>query len=278
MIEIIGVNMFSLLSLLDDIATTLDDVAVMTKVAIQKTSVLMSDDLAVNAGVVTGTPANREIPIVKAIFWGSLLNKVYCILGVLAIMAIYPPILKAILLIGGLYLSYEGAHKLIEKLFHKDSAKAKRKVASEKEKIKGAVRTDLVLSIEIIVIAKESMQGAFSNQIYSLILVGLAASVLIYGLVALIVKIDDLGLYLVNKGHRKLGMSLVNSMPYTMKTLGVIGTIAMFLVGGGIISHTFHLPIYLPEVFQNFILGIFTGLILLIPPSLYHRLKETAKE
>ena len=109
--------MFSLLTLLDDIAATMDDVAVMTKVAIKKTSVLMSDDLAVNAGVVHGVKASREIPIVKAIFYGSLYNKVYCIVGVLILMAVYPPVLKVILFIGGLYLSFEGAHKVLEKIF-----------------------------------------------------------------------------------------------------------------------------------------------------------------
>jgi predicted DNA repair protein MutK len=254
--------MFSLLSLLDDIATTLDDVAVMTKVAIQKTSVLMSDDLAVNAAVVTGTPANRELPIVKSIFWGSLLNKVYCIAGVLILMSIYAPILKGILFIGGLYLSFEGVHKIIEKLFHKEAARENRKQLSEKEKIKGAVRTDLVLSIEIIVIAYESIQGNFTNKLMTLIVVGLAASILIYGMVALLVKVDDLGLYLVKKDYKKSGMLLVNSMPYTMKALGIVGTIAMLLVGGGIISHTFHLQQFIPEILQNLALGFIAGLFI----------------
>lgn len=253
--------MFSLLSLLDDIATTLDDVAVMTKVAIQKTSVIMSDDLAVNAAVVTGTPADRELPIVKAIFIGSLLNKVYCISGILLLMAIYAPILKGILFLGGLFLAYEGVHKVIEKIFHKEAAKKNRKQINEKDKIKGAIRTDLVLSIEIILIAKESIEGSFTNQVLTLILVGLAASILIYGLVAFLVKVDDFGLYLVKKDYKKLGMFLVNSMPYTMKALGIVGTIAMLLVGGGIISHTFHLEQYLPEMIQNLILGTITGVI-----------------
>ena len=140
--------MTSLLTLLDDIATTFDDVAVMTKVAMKKTSALMTDDLAVNAGGVTGVKASRELPIVKAIFIGSLLNKVYCITGVLALTAIYAPILNVILLIGGLYLSYEGAQKVHEKLFSGKN-KGQKTQATEKEKIFGAVRTDLILSIEI---------------------------------------------------------------------------------------------------------------------------------
>ena len=262
--------MFSLLTLLDDIASTLDDVAVMSKVAIKKTSVLMSDDLAVNAGVITGTPADRELPIVKAIFLGSLLNKVYCIGGVLALMAVYPPILKVILLIGGLYLSFEGGHKLIEKIFHKEKLKEKtNNTVPEKLKIKGAIRTDLVLSIEIIVLANEAISGSFLNQILILAVVGVAASIIIYGLVALLVKIDDLGLYLVKKDYKRLGMVLVNAMPYTMKALSVIGTIAMFLVGGGIINHTFHIPYYIPELIQNFIIGLVAGLALVLPVELY---------
>lgn len=269
--------MFSLLTLLDDVASTLDDVAVMSKVAIKKTSALMSDDLAVNAGVVHGVNPDRELPIVKAIFIGSLYNKVYCILGTLLIMAVYPPLLKAILLIGGLYLSFEGAHKVIEKLFHHSShEEGAVKEETEKQKIKGAIRTDLILSIEIIAIAKSTLTGAFLNQIIALIVVGLAASILIYGLVALLVKIDDFGLYLVKQGRQTIGMSLVRSMPYMMKGLGIIGTTAMFLVGGGIIAHTFHVPYWMPEILQNLIIGIIAGLICVIPFEIYNKLK-TAK-
>lgn len=257
--------MFNLLSLLDDIAATLDDVSIMTKTAIEKTSVLMSDDLAVNAGVVTGTTSERELPIVKAIFLGSLLNKVYSIGGVLALMAIYPPILKVILFGGGCYLAFEGVHKIVEKLFHKKAKKGEKKPISEENKIKGAVRTDLVLSIEIILIAKESITGPYMQQVIALILVGLAASIIIYGLVAILVKIDDFGLHLVKKDQKTLGMMLVNSMPYTMKALGIIGTIAMLLVGGEIITHTFHIPYYMPQLIQHVLMAIVAGGIILIP-------------
>jgi uncharacterized protein len=266
--------MFSLLSLLDDIAATLDDVAVMTKVAIKKTSALMSDDLAVNAGVVHGVNANRELPIVKQIFIGSLLNKVYCTLGVLFFMAVYEPVLKVILFLGGLYLSYEGAHKVYEKFFHKEDSKENKKVISEKEKIKGAVRTDLILSIEIIVIAKNSLSGPMLNQILSLVLVGLLASIIIYGLVAFLVKIDDFGLYLINKDYKKIGNILVQSMPYIMKGLGLIGTLAMFLVGGGIIMHTFHFAYLMPEILQNLIVGFVAGVFCVMPVELFSKLKK----
>lgn len=265
--------MFSLLTLLDDIAATLDDVAVMTKLAIKKTSAIMSDDLAVNAGVINGTAADRELPIVKAIFYGSLLNKVYCIVGVLVLMAVYPPILKVILFLGGLYLAFEGGHKLIEKLFHKDEKKEIKENFSESDRIKGAIQTDLVLSVEIIVLAKETLSGPYINQVITLILVGLAASFLIYGLVALLVKIDDFGLYLVNRGSKKIGLSLVNAMPVIMKGLGVVGTIAMFLVGGGIIAHTFHVPYYIPEMIQNLIIGLIAGIILVLPVEAYQKFK-----
>lgn len=267
--------MFSLLTLLDDIAATLDDVAVMTKLAVKKTSAIMSDDLAVNAGVVTGTPADRELPIVKKIFWGSLLNKVYCITGVLVLMSVYPPVLKVVLVIGGLYLCFEGAHKVFEKIFHRNKEHKHVEDISEQDRIKGAIKTDLVLSIEIIVIAKESLTGPFLNQMIALILVGLAASVLIYGLVALLVKIDDLGIYLVNKNYKKTGLALVRSMPYVMKGLGIFGTIAMFLVGGGILAHTFHVPYVTPELIQNCIIGLIAGLLMVVPFEVYQKMKTS---
>lgn len=255
--------MFNLLALLDDIATTFDDVAVMSKLAMKKTSALMTDDLAVNSGVVTGVTPDRELPMVKAIFLGSLLNKVYCIVGVLVLLAVYPPILTGVLLLGGLYLSYEGAHKVVEKLFHKKDKHVQKKQFSEKEKVKGAIRTDLILSIEIIVIANSTIKGGLLMQTITLSVVGLLASVLIYGLVALLVKIDDLGLLLIEKGWEKFGGSLVAFMPYMMKGLGILGTTAMFLVGGGIIAHLAHLPHYMPEMLQNLLIGIAAGLVVL---------------
>ena len=252
--------MNSLLTLLDDIAATFDDVAVMTKVAMKNTSALMTDDLAVNAGVVTGVNANRELPMVKAIFLGSLLNKVYAITGVLVVLAIYPPFLNIVLLVGGLYLSYEGAHKVFEKVFKKGK-KAERNPATEEERVKGAIRTDFILSLEIIVIANSSAQGSFLEQALTLVSVGIAASVLIYGLVAVLVKVDDFGLHLVSKGYQKIGEVLVRSMPYAMKGLGILGTAAMFLVGGGIIAHIFHIPYLLNEHIQNLVFGLVAGFV-----------------
>ncbi len=267
--------MFSLLSLLDEVATTLDDVAVMSKVAIKKTSAIMSDDLAVNAGVVVDVKPDRELPIVKSIFWGSLLNKVYCIVGVLLLGAIYPPLIKIVLVIGGLYLCFEGVHKVVEKLLHGNEQTKERAVkVSEKDKIKGAIRTDFILSIEIIVIAKSTLSGSFVTQLVSLIVVGILASILIYGLVALIVKIDDFGLVLIAKKYKRVGSVFVRSMPYIMKGLGIVGTLAMLLVGGGIISHTFHFPHWLNEYLQNMIVGIVTGFICLGAFELFNKLRS----
>tara|TARA_R110002072_G_scaffold64203_8_gene159955 strand:+ start:49745 stop:50548 length:804 start_codon:yes stop_codon:yes gene_type:complete len=254
--------LISLLTLLDDIATTLDDVAVMTKIAIKKTSALMSDDLAVNANAIDGVKPNRELPIVWKIFVGSLLNKVISILGVLAILATYPPLLTIILFVGGLYLSYEGAHKIFEKV--QKSKLTNKVIATEAQKIKGAIKTDFILSIEIIVIANNSIHGDLLEKTLTLVTVGLLASILIYGLVAILVKVDDLGLYLLKNGMIKIGNAIIQSMPYAMKGLGIIGTLAMLLVGGGIISHTFHLEQYLNAHIQNLILGFVAGVLIVI--------------
>ncbi len=270
--------MFSLLSLLDDIATTLDDVAVMSKVAIKKTSALMSDDLAVNAGVVKGVSPARELPMVKAIFLGSLLNKVYGVTGVLALSFLYPPLIVWIMLVGGIYLSYEGAHKVIHKLLHTKSKNQQAlKKFSEAEKVNGAIRTDLILSIEIIVIAQSTLSGSMLPQIITLAAVGLAASLLIYGLVAVIVKIDDFGLYLINKGLRRTGLVFVKSMPYIMRLLGIVGTLAMLLVGGGIIVHTFHLPLYINEHIQNLIVGAIIGAMAVFVLKLFNKMRSSVQ-
>ena len=267
--------MVSLLTLLDDIASTLDDVSVMTKIALKKTSAIMSDDLALNSAVVDGVNADRELPIVRSIFFGSLLNKVYCISAIMILSAVYAALISWVLLLGGLYLSFEGAHKVSEKLFgakanEHDTSKSQR---SERERIKGAIRTDLILSLEIIVIAQSSLSGSLIDQLISLAIVGVATSILIYGLVALLVKVDDLGLWLIKRGSTGTGRVLVAAMPYFMRGLGVIGTLAMFLVGGGIISHFFHIHINIPELLLNLILGFVAGSLLVGLGTLSMRLR-----
>jgi len=243
----------SLLSLLDDIATLLDDVSVMTKVAAKKTATLVADDLAVNAQQVTGISAKRELAVIWAVAKGATLNKVILIPAALLISAFIPWAIVPLLMLGGAFLCYEGAHKVHHKLFHRDSDKKEKEqlkeafrnpevdlVAFEKKKIKGAIRTDFILSAEIIVIALGAVATAtLAVQLGVLIAVSLLVVVVVYGLVAGIVKIDDLGARLARRGGGvgRFGEWLIDASPVLMKGLGIVGTLAMFLVGGGIFSH-----------------------------------------
>ncbi|MCS3422404.1 putative DNA repair protein MutK [Rahnella sp. BIGb0603] len=246
----------SLLALIDDIASILDDVAAMSKVAAKKTASVLGDDLALNAQQVSGVKADRELPIVWAVAKGSMVNKAILVPLALLISAFIPWAITPLLMIGGAYLCYEGfekiAHKLMPGDHHeekpatpqvKDEADAKKR---EKEKVKGAVRTDFILSAEIIVISLGIVSSApFINQVTVMVLIAVAMTIGVYGLVGAIVKIDDAGLYLsklsgessVMNGVRAFGRVIVNAAPWLMKTLSVVGTIAMFLVGGSIISH-----------------------------------------
>lgn len=243
----------SLLSLLDDIATLLDDVSVMTKVAAKKTATLVGDDLAVNAQQVTGVSAKRELPVIWAVAKGAALNKVILIPAALLISAFIPWAIVPLLMLGGSFLCYEGAHKVHQKLFHSKADKQEKEqlkkafrdprvdlVAFENRKIKGAIRTDFILSAEIIVIALGAVAAAtLSVQLGVLIAISALVVVGVYGLVAGIVKIDDLGIQLSQRGGGigRFGEWLIDASPVLMKGLGIVGTIAMFLVGGGIFSH-----------------------------------------
>lgn len=241
----------SLLALIDDIATTLDDVAVMTKVAAKKTAGVLGDDLALNAKQVTGVNADRELPVVWAVAKGSTLNKVILIPLALLISQFAGFLVTPLLMLGGAFLCFEGFEKVLEKVLHllgrahaPDKTSAVGAVqdvhAYEREKIKGAIRTDFILSAEIIVITLGTVaHTAFTNQVLVLISISLAMTIGVYGLVAGIVKIDDLGLWLIGNmpSAAGFGRALVGLMPYLMKTLGVLGTVAMFLVGGGILTH-----------------------------------------
>jgi hypothetical protein len=250
----------SLLALLDDIATVLDDVAVMTKVAAKKTAGVLGDDLALNAQQVAGVRAERELPVVWAVAKGSLRNKLILVPAALALSAFLPALITPLLMLGGAYLCYEGFEKLAHKFLHSRAEDAAEHeairhaledpdvdlVAFEKEKIKGAVRTDFILSAEIIVIALGTVQNAaFMTQVAVVAGIALVMTVGVYGLVAGIVKLDDAGLHLVNTAgeiglgrmQATLGRGLLGAAPYLMKTLAVVGTAAMFLVGGGILLH-----------------------------------------
>jgi predicted DNA repair protein MutK len=248
----------SLLALIDDIATVLDDVALMSKVAAKKTAGVLGDDLALNAQQVTGVNADRELPVVWAVAMGSLRNKAILVPAALAISAFLPQAITPMLMVGGAYLCFEGFEKVAHKLLHSaaEDAAHEEELATalaadadmrvvEQDKIKGAIRTDFILSAEIIVIALGVVneQGAsFGAQVAALVAVAVAMTVGVYGIVAGIVKIDDLGLYLSRRASsaaRAIGNLLLAAAPRLMKALSVIGTVAMFMVGGGIIGHAF---------------------------------------
>jgi len=248
----------SLLALIDDIATLLDDVAVLSKVAAKKTAGVLGDDLALNAEQVSGVRAERELPVVWAVAKGSLKNKVILVPTALLISAVAPWAVTICLIIGGLFLCYEGFEKIIHKLFsHSNESQHTEKlkaisdphidlVAFEKDKIKGAIRTDFILSAEIIVITLGTVQEAtFAVQVAIVSGLALLITVGVYGIVAGIVKLDDAGLYLLNTARAgnwgnlqaTIGKSLLRFAPLLMKTLSIVGTAAMFLVGGGILIH-----------------------------------------
>lgn len=250
----------SLLLLIDDIATILDDVAVMTKVAAKKTAGVLGDDLALNAQQVAGVKAERELSVVWAVAKGSTLNKAILVPSALAISAFAPWAITPLLMFGGAFLCYEGVEKLAHKFLHPAEEDAAHRealahalshpevdlVALERDKIKGAIRTDFILSAEVIVIALGTVAAApFAQQVSVLTIIAVAMTVGVYGLVAGIVKLDDAGLYLMQRDGtgigkvllRKIGALMVNSAPWLMKFLSVAGTAAMFLVGGSILAH-----------------------------------------
>ncbi|HEY0825858.1 MAG TPA: DUF808 domain-containing protein [Ramlibacter sp.] len=245
----------SLLALLDDIATILDDVSVLTKVAAKKTAGVLGDDLALNAQQVSGVRAERELPVVWSVAKGSMVNKAILVPAALAISAIAPWAVTPLLMVGGAFLCFEAAEKLAHRLLHsreEDEAHERELeeallnenvdlVAVEKDKIKGAIRTDFILSAEIIVIALGTVAGEdFGTRVAVLVAIALAMTVGVYGLVAGIVKLDDFGLYLSRKaaaGARAFGNGILRAAPWMMKGLSIAGTAAMFLVGGSILEH-----------------------------------------
>ena len=244
----------SFFALFDDIAALLDDIALMSKVAAKKTAGVLGDDLALNAQQVTGVNADRELPVVWAVAKGSMLNKCLLVPAALAISALIPWLITPLLMLGGAYLCFEGAEKVLHALFHKDDKKAHQEevvkavadetvdlVEFEKNKIKGAIRTDFILSAEIIVIALgTAAEASLGMQALVLSVVAFFLTVGVYGAVAGIVRMDDAGLYLIQKTNslaRKLGQFLLWAAPKLMHFLSIFGTAAMFLVGGGILIH-----------------------------------------
>ncbi len=253
----------SLLTLLDDIATLLDDVSVLTKVAAKKTAGVLGDDLALNAQQVTGVRAERELPVVWAVFKGSALNKLIMVPIALLLSAFLPWTITPLLMLGGAYLCYEGFEKIAHRYLHAEEDKEARKerlkaiadaktdmVAFEKKRIRGAIRTDAILSAEIIVIVLGTVQEVdLLTRIVVLSVVAALITIGVYGLVAGIVKLDDLGQHLLDKPgenglarfQQRLGAWILRLAPKFMRTLAIVGTAAMFLVGGGILVHGFPL-------------------------------------
>ena len=245
----------SLLTLLDDIASVLDDVSVMTKVAAKKTAGVLGDDLALNAQQVTGVKAERELPVVWAVAKGTLINKLILVPAALLISAFAPWLVTPLLMLGGAFLCFEGFEKLAHKFLHSKQEDAQHHAehvqalndpavdmqAFEKDKIKGAVRTDFILSAEIIAITLGVVaEQAFMQQVIVLSGIALLMTVGVYGLVAGIVKLDDAGLYLSQRASaalQSLGRGILWLAPWLMKLLSVVGTAAMFMVGGGILTH-----------------------------------------
>lgn len=229
----------SLFTLIDDIASILDDVALMTKIAAKKTVGVVGDDLALNANQVTGASSDRELPIVWAVTKGSLVNKVILIPIALLLSAFLPWLIVPLLMIGGAYLCFEGVEKILHKFITHEEHEEKT-TFNEAAKIKGAIRTDFILSAEIIIIALgELTEASLLTRIISLSIVGIGITIFVYGLVALIVRADDFGLYLIKKGGvaKSIGNAILVIMPKFMRSLSFIGTLAMFLVGGGIFVH-----------------------------------------
>lgn len=295
----------SLLTLLDDIATLLDDISVMGKVAAKKTAGVLGDDLSLNAQQVTGVKANRELPVVWGVAKGSFLNKLILVPLALIISAFAPWLITPLLMIGGAYLCYEGVEKVMHSLQHDKQSKspearqqrldslANQNAAEyEKKKIKGAVRTDFILSAEIVAITLGIVSEApLLNQVIVLAGIAILVTIGVYGIVAGIVKIDDLGFWLREKPSRVaqgIGSVLLTAAPWLMKTLSVVGTLAMFLVGGGIVVHGItplhHLIEEVSGGFSgwiamllsngaNLVLGFIIGSIVLLVVSLIARVR-----
>lgn len=277
----------SLLTLLDDIASLLDDISLMTKVAAKKTAGVLGDDLALNAQQVTGVRAEREIPIVWAVAKGSLINKAILVPTALAISAFIPWAVTPLLMLGGAYLCYEGFEKIAHHFSHQPADKSEDApplpadadlAAYEKTKIKGAIRTDFILSAEIIAITLGIVAGApFLSQVLVMSSIAVIMTIGVYGIVAGIVKLDDLGLYLAQRANhpaQHIGALLLRMAPYLMKSLSVIGMIAMFMVGGGILVHGLP-PVsdLISRIAEHVArIDVFGGAIAWIMPTLLHTL------
>ncbi|MCG9909847.1 MAG: DUF808 domain-containing protein [Flavobacteriales bacterium] len=265
-------------AILDDIAALMDDVAVNAKLATKKTAGILGDDLAVNAEKSTGFVSSREIPVLWAITKGSFINKLIIVPLTLLLHVFLPSAIIVILILGGFYLAFEGVEKMVEYFFHKKhtakpaaDAEMTQDAELEKVKIKSAITTDFILSVEIVIIALSTvLDKSLIMQILTLSAVSIIATIGVYGLVALIVRMDDLGWTLIEKSNKKglanaLGMLLVKALPLVIKALSVVGTLALLLVSGGIFSHNIeylhHLLSGWPSILKEFIFGLLGGIV-----------------
>ena len=282
-------------AILDDIAALMDDVAVASKLATRKTAGILGDDLAVNAEKATGFLSSREIPVLWAITKGSFINKIIIIPIVFLLQVFLPIAIKVILIIGGLYLAYEGVEKIVEFLFHRQK-KGEEVIEEaqgnaeemEKQKVKSAITTDFILSIEIVIIALASvLESSLSIQILTVSVVAVLATVGVYGIVAVIVRMDDMGYKLIKKSRNEgvmalIGKGFVMSLPVIIKILAFVGTIALLLVSGGIFVHNidyFHhiLPTWnstLKEGLIGFCMGLLVVIIITIFKKVYSLVKN----
>ncbi|NPA74065.1 MAG: DUF808 domain-containing protein [Epsilonproteobacteria bacterium] len=257
-------------ALMDDIAYLMDDIATASKIATRKTAAILGDDLAVNAKNASGYASSRELPVLWAITKGSFINKLI-ILPIIFLLNYYAPIMTTVLLmIGGVYLAYEGAEKIYEYLFHKGEEEHEhKKILGEKEKIKDAIMTDLILSLEIVIVALSTVQNEpLVTKIVSVSIAAFVATIGVYGLVALIVRMDDMGIFLVEKYDgivEMFGKLLISLLPKIIKILSVVGTFAMLLVAGGIyLHHIEQIHKYLhsvPTMVAEFIVGSVIGVV-----------------
>lgn len=276
-------------ALLDDIAMLADDVAVASKIATQKTAAILGDDLAVNAQKATGFDQSRELAVIWAITKGSLKNKAIILPLAFLLSSFAPSVIIYILILGGLYLLYEGTEKIEEYLFHRNNKEVDKKLLHstkenileiEEKKIKSAILTDFVLSIEIVVIALTTvLNKPFEVQVISTVIVALVATFGVYGIVALIVRMDNVGFWLIDKKHIKSGSFLIGAMPKLIKFLALVGTFAMILVGGGILAHNiefFHNYFIsaIPAIINELIVGLIIGVVTLVFVKIFKKEKS----
>ena len=277
-------------AILDDIAALMDDVAVTSKVAANKTAAILGDDLAVNAEKATGFVSSRELPVLWEITKGSFLNKIIIVPIALALNVFFPAVITYILILGGFYLAYEGVEKVIEYLFHRQQVNSNRSDKSlesdpkaEKKKVRAAITTDFILSIEIVIIALNTvLEQSLLIQAITVSIVAILATVGVYGIVALIVRMDDIGYGLIKKSKGEgfltsFGKTLIKGLPVVIKVLGIIGTVALFMVSGGIFEHNIeylhHFLPSLPSLAKQIIYALVAGIFVILINKVFSLIK-----